>query len=404
MQAQAGAVEDQVEQGEDQQAETDDHQAVQGQGQDFVDLPGTGHPGRGLHRAVEGREDRPHQLLQDEADAEGRQQGLQGAAIEKTDHPALDEDAHQAGDDEGRGDGEEEREADVARQQLLDDVGGVGPQHHQLAMGHVDDPHDAEGDGEADGRQHQHRAQGEAEEQGLKLAVPVDATLDMRQDAAGGGLDLTIGLALQELGQGGAHRGVQGIPQAGEGGQARLGIRAVEVQQGQHQAQGIPHLGGVLLGQASAQQVRVGAAGIAHQTGHRRQPPPGVGVAQVQARQGGLELAAHAIVEGDLFQLLGTDAAERGVAQDFTHRLVALLAARDHQAAIGLELIEFAREQGGEQALYAGIATGGQSLHGLLLDREFAIEQQGQGGGEGRWVRGWRGQGGGLRGGGSHEG
>ena len=39
---------------------------------------------------------------------------------------------------------------------------GVGAQHHHLAVRHVDDAHDAEGDGEPDGRQQQHGAEREA--------------------------------------------------------------------------------------------------------------------------------------------------------------------------------------------------------------------------------------------------
>ena len=48
---------------------------------------------------------------------------------------------------------------------LLHHEGGVGTEHDQLAMGHVDHTHDTEGDGQADGGQQQHRAQAEAEEQ-----------------------------------------------------------------------------------------------------------------------------------------------------------------------------------------------------------------------------------------------
>ena len=45
---------------------------------------------------------------------------------------------------------------------VLHDEGGVGAEHHHLAMRHVDDAHDAEGDGEADRRQQQHRAERDA--------------------------------------------------------------------------------------------------------------------------------------------------------------------------------------------------------------------------------------------------
>ena len=41
---------------------------------------------------------------------------------------------------------------------LLHHKGRVGPQHHHLAMGHVDDAHDTEGDREPDRREQQNRA------------------------------------------------------------------------------------------------------------------------------------------------------------------------------------------------------------------------------------------------------
>ena len=53
-------------------------------------------------------------------------------------------------------------------EQVLHHVGGVGPQHHQLAMGHVDDSHQAKNNGQTQGRQHQHRTDGQAVEQGVK--------------------------------------------------------------------------------------------------------------------------------------------------------------------------------------------------------------------------------------------
>ena len=50
----------------------------------------------------------------------------------------------------------------VAADELLHDEGRVGAEHHHLAVRHVDDAHDAEGDGEADRREQQHRAEREA--------------------------------------------------------------------------------------------------------------------------------------------------------------------------------------------------------------------------------------------------
>ena len=59
----------------------------------------------------------------------------------------------------------------MPRHRDLHDVGRVGAEHHQLAMGHVDDAHDAERDREADRDQHEHGAQAEAEEQRLDRGV-----------------------------------------------------------------------------------------------------------------------------------------------------------------------------------------------------------------------------------------
>ena len=68
----------------------------------------------------------------------------------------------------------------------LHDVGGVGAEHHQLAVRHVDDAHDAERDGEADRDQHQHRAEAEAEEQRLDRRSRARAPIDAIDGAAGG--------------------------------------------------------------------------------------------------------------------------------------------------------------------------------------------------------------------------
>ena len=51
-----------------------------------------------------------------------------------------------------------------ARIDLLHHERHVGTDHHHLAMGHVDDPHDAEGDRQARCRQKQHGAEAEAVE------------------------------------------------------------------------------------------------------------------------------------------------------------------------------------------------------------------------------------------------
>ena len=69
-------------------------------------------------------------------------------------------------DREGERQGDDQRPVEQAGKggadHLLDDKGGVGAEHDHLAMRHVDDAHDAEGDGEADRREQQHRSQRDA--------------------------------------------------------------------------------------------------------------------------------------------------------------------------------------------------------------------------------------------------
>ena len=65
--------------------------------------------------------------------------------------------------------------------QLLHHEGGVGAEHHHLAMRHVDDAHHAEGDGEADRREQQHRAEREPVPGVLHRAPEREAVLDRRR-------------------------------------------------------------------------------------------------------------------------------------------------------------------------------------------------------------------------------
>ena len=104
------------------------------------------------------------------------------------------------GDEKGERDGEGERPAlQRRRQDDLDDVGGVGAEHHHLAMRHVDHAHDAEGDGEADRGEQQHRRSREAVPEILRRAPDHELGVDRGQSRVGGGLDLRIGRLLVEL-------------------------------------------------------------------------------------------------------------------------------------------------------------------------------------------------------------
>ena len=71
------------------------------------------------------------------------------------DDAAFDDDANDGGDKKGQRQGNEQGPVEEARKIITDDVlcdkRRVGAKHHHFAVGHVDDAHHAEGDGEADG-------------------------------------------------------------------------------------------------------------------------------------------------------------------------------------------------------------------------------------------------------------
>ena len=145
--------------------EDDDPQARPGD-RHLAEHERAGHPGRIADLAVLGAEDGADGLLQDQRDAPGGEQRLERPAVEEADHRPLDDDADAPGDEEGERQGDQQGRVEEARKRgadhLLHDEGGVGAEHHHLAMRHVDDAHDAEGDGKADGREQQDRSERKA--------------------------------------------------------------------------------------------------------------------------------------------------------------------------------------------------------------------------------------------------
>ena len=146
--------------------EADDPQPVIGDG-DAAEIEGAAHPGRVADLAVVRAEDGAHRLLQDQRQAPGGEQRFQRPAVEEADDAALDRDADGArrpGRRAARRSAANSRTGAgyVGADDLLHHEGGVGAEHHHLAMRHVDDAHHAEGDGEADGGEQQHRAEREA--------------------------------------------------------------------------------------------------------------------------------------------------------------------------------------------------------------------------------------------------
>src|SRR5690606_27558461 len=171
-QAERGLVQDQQQAGKHDQGKDQDVQAVIGNGKDLVDLPQAAHEFRCLHRLVEAAENGAHQLLQHKADAESSEQGFQRPAIEEAYDTALNGNADGPGNNKGGGNGDDNRQGNVVGENvMLQYEGGVGTKHHHFAVRHIDHAHDTKGDGQADGGQHQHRAEAQAEKGGFESRV-----------------------------------------------------------------------------------------------------------------------------------------------------------------------------------------------------------------------------------------
>ena len=103
-----------------------------------------------------------------------------------------------AGDQEGQRDGDDQAGAEqagrVGADDLLHDEGGVGAEHHHLAVRHVDHAHHAEGDGQPGGGEQQHRAEREAVIDALRQAPELLRAVDGGN--GGGGRTATGGGSL----------------------------------------------------------------------------------------------------------------------------------------------------------------------------------------------------------------
>ena len=138
-----------------------------------------------------------------ERNAPGRKQRLERPGVEIADDQPFDQDADNRGDDESERYGEGERPAlQARRQEELDDIGRVGAEHHHLAVRHVDDAHDAEGDREADRREQQDGRGGEAVPEILRRAPEQEPGMDGGKRRVRRRLDLRVrGLLVERVDQ-----------------------------------------------------------------------------------------------------------------------------------------------------------------------------------------------------------
>jgi len=292
-----------------------------------ADLEGAAHPGRGRHFAVARPEGRAHRLLDDERQAPGGEQGFERAAIQEADDAAFDHDADEARDDERRRHRDDERVFEQPRighvggaRQFLDHEGHIGADHHHLAMGHVDDAHDAERDGEPDGGEQQHRAEREAEPGVLRQVPYGEFVGDGGDRALGGGRDGGRRVAGQSLQQADRILVAAGADHR-DGGElvGFLGIVGVEDDRGARLVEHALDAGiGFLLERGLDRRQHIGFARLEHRLGGF-QALGGVGRHQGEATQRGVDRSPDPVVDAHGVDIgrpaVGDRRARRGVEQ-----------------------------------------------------------------------------------------
>ena len=126
------------------------------------------HPLRQLHADLTRPESRAEGLLHDQAQAPGREQGIERARIEVADEQPFDSQAERARDDERDRHREKEVTAVQARkiglEQVRGEIGHVGAEDHELPVRHVDHAHLAEDDRKSERHQKKDREQDQAGE------------------------------------------------------------------------------------------------------------------------------------------------------------------------------------------------------------------------------------------------
>ena len=147
---------------EDTEREADDPEPAIGD-VDRSEVEGAAHPGRVADLAVGRSEHGTHRLLQDQRQPPGGKQRFERPAVQETDDALLDQNADRSRNHESERHGEHQRIIEqggiVRANHLLHHEGHIGADHHHLAVRHVDDAHDAEGDGKPDSGKQEDRAE-----------------------------------------------------------------------------------------------------------------------------------------------------------------------------------------------------------------------------------------------------
>jgi hypothetical protein len=255
-------------------------------------------------------EDHARCLDQHQRQAPGGEQGFQRAAVEPANHRALEQHADRGSGEEGHRHGGQQVPVELvgeeAAEQALHGIGGIGADHQQFAVGHVDHAHHTVGNRQAQRGQQQDGAEAEAGEYAADVFGQGQAILHFQIGAEGSAAHFGLGF-VGRFGlclEGGLGVGVGAGRQRLCGSNAQLWIGVLEG--GQR----------VRLNQQGA-DLRLGFAitRLGQHRRHRRIDVAGdfldrlethhsVRVNQFEYRQRAFELAAHAVVERDFLALV----------------------------------------------------------------------------------------------------
>jgi hypothetical protein len=241
--------------------------------------------------------------------------------------------AHQRGGHEGHRHGRHqvpvERPGQVFLEQPLHDVGGVGADHHQLAVGHVDHAHQAVGDGQAQRHQQEDGAQTDAGEQGTQFVTPDQGAFDGLQRGQQLALHVRFGFRLEAFVQ--QQFGLRRLA----GGQRLGGFQAAGLVAAAQQRGGAGQLqlraDAVVLfcGQRLVQQGQAGFVGLLQQRLDTLKAQLVVGTEQLERRQRVVDFTAHAVVADHVFGVVGQGGGLTG------HRVRRLAVANDEDLLAG---------------------------------------------------------------------
>ncbi len=263
------------------------------------------------------------------------------------------------------------------RHELLHDVRRVGAQHHELAVGHVDDAHHAEGDGQADGDEDEHRADAQAEEEGLQARVErllaVDALEGRRGGLAHGRIRLgeaAVVVLLEQGRQAVVHLRPEPAGERGDRVEPGLAVAAVERGQRQADLDLLLHVRVGLDAVALFEQDDVPFVERPQDLVHRRQPRGRVGAVQPEPGDGDADRLAQGVVGPDAGEVVarrGPGVGERHRIDQREHGQAVVVGLDDEDALVGVAVEEPVVEQRREHRLGAVMAARGELIDNLLL-------------------------------------